>query len=54
MTDADMTGSVTLKFGVKLATDYNYILFDEFDIYTEGDIAVEEEVLLGAMEVLTI
>ena len=54
MTDADMTGSVTMKLGIKLAGDYNYILFDEFDIYTEGDIAVEEEVLLGAMEVLTI
>ena len=54
MTDADMTGQVTLKLGVKLAGNYNYILFDEFDIYAEGDIAVEEEVLLGAMEVLNI
>ena len=54
MTDADMTGSVTLKLGIKLAGDYNYIFFDEFDIYAEGDMAVEEEVLLGAMEVLNI
>ena len=54
MTDADMTGSMTLKLGIKLAGDFNYILFDEFDIYAEGDMAVEEEVLLGAMEVLNI
>ena len=54
MTDADMTGSMTLKLGIKLAGDLNYILFDEFDIYAEGDMAVEEEVLLGAMEVLNI
>ena len=54
MTDADMTGSMTLKLGIKLAGDLNYILFDEFDIYAEGDMAVEEEVLLGAMEVFNI
>ena len=54
MTDADMTGSMTLKLGIKLAGDLNYILFDEFDIYAEGDMVVEEEVLLGAMEVLNI
>ena len=54
MTDADMTGSVTMKLGIKLAGDLNYILFDEFDIYAEGDMAVEEEVLLGAMEVFNI
>ena len=49
-----MFGQVTLKLGVKLAGDYNYILFDEFDIYAEGDMTVEEEVLLGAMEILNI
>lgn len=53
-TDADMTGQVNLKLGVKLADDHNYILFDEFDIYVEGDMTVEEEVLLGAVEVLNI
>ena len=48
--DRDMSGSVTLKMGIKLAGDHNYLIYDEIDIYTEQDLSIESEVLIGAIE----
>jgi len=31
----------TLKLGIKLHSDKSYILYDEMDIYAEGDLAID-------------
>jgi len=53
-TERDMTGFVTLKLGVKLAGNHNYIVYDEIDIDFSGDISIEQEVLIGAVETLSV
>ena len=42
-----MNTNVMMKFGVKLKGQHEYILFDEFDVSTEADIEIEQEVLVG-------
>lgn len=42
-----MEGRVTLKFGVRTKNDHHYIMYDEFDILFEADIAIDQEVLVG-------
>ena len=40
-TESDMIFTVTLKIGVKLAGDANYIIYDEIDIFMEGDMSID-------------
>lgn len=54
LTDKDMTGVVTLKLGIKLYGNQNYIIYDEIDIHTAGDMEILEEVLIGNMADLTV
>lgn len=52
--ERDMSFETTLRFGVKKADGLNYILYDEMDIYVEGDLSIDQEVLFGNIEKLTI
>ena len=52
-TERDMFFTTTLKIGVKLEGDQNYILYDELDVYIEGDMSIDQEVLIGNVETLT-
>lgn len=52
-TERDMFFTTTLKMGVKLAGDLNYIIYDEIDVYMEGDMSVDQEVLIGNVQSLT-
>jgi len=52
-TERDMFGTVTLKFGVKIAGDMNYVFYDEIDIYVEGDMSIDQEVFIGSIETLS-
>ena len=47
ITERNMEGKMTLKFGIRMPENLNYILFDEFDVKFEADIAIEQEVLVG-------
>lgn len=40
-TERDMFFTTTLKIGVKLQGDLNYIIYDELDIYIEGDMTID-------------
>ena len=40
-TESDMIFTTTLKIGVKLVGDLNYIIYDEIDIYMEGDMSID-------------
>ena len=40
-TERDMQFKSTIKFGVRLANDLNFILFDELDFFAEGDISID-------------
>ena len=53
-TDRDMIGQVTLKMAVKLAGERDFIIYDELDIYIEGDMAIDQEVLLGNVQKLVV
>ena len=46
-TERNVAGVVTLKFGIRLLENLDYVAFDEFDIKFEADIDVQEEVLVG-------
>lgn len=54
LTETDMTGVVTLKLGIKLYGNQNYIIYDEIDIHTAGDMEIMEEVLIGNIAELTV
>ena len=54
LTERDMSFETTLRFGVKRNDSLNYILYDEIDIYVEGDMSIDQEVLFGNIEELTI
>jgi len=53
-TERDMYFNVTLKFGIKLAGDMNYVFYDELDIFAEGDMSIDQEVLIGSIEEMTV
>ena len=53
-TERDMIASVTAKVGIKLPDDQNYIVYDEIDIFAEGDVSIDQEVLIGDIESLTV
>ena len=53
-TERDMVFTTTIKFGVHLEGDPNYILYDEFDLYAELDLSIDQEVLIGNIETMTI
>jgi len=40
-TTRDMIYTSTLKLGMKLKDNLNYILYDEIDIYAEGDMSID-------------
>ena len=52
-TESDMIFTTTLKIGLKLAGDANYILYDEIDVFTEGDMSIDQEVLIGNVKTNT-
>lgn len=45
--DRNMEGRITLKFGVRTKNDHHYIMYDEFDMLFEADVAIDQEVLVG-------
>ena len=49
-----MHGQVTLKFGIRTANDMHYVMYDEFDIHFEADIAIDQEVLVGNIHSLEV
>ena len=53
-TERDMYFNVTLKFGIKLAGYMNYVFYDELDIFAEGDMSIDQEVLIGSIEEMTV
>ena len=53
-TDRDMIFETTIKLGVHLEGDPNYILYDEFDLYIEQDLSIDQEVLIGNIETMTL
>ena len=40
-TDRDMQGEFLLKLGIKLRENLNYVLYDEFNVYAEGDMSID-------------
>ena len=54
MTERDMIFTTTLKLGLHLEGDPNYILYDEFDLYFEADMSIDQEVLIGNIESMTL
>jgi len=40
-TERDMFFTTTVKVGLKPVGDLNYILYDELDIYIEGDMSID-------------
>lgn len=53
-TERDMQFTSTVKFGVRLANDLNFLVFDELDFFAEGDISIEQEVLIGSIETMNL
>lgn len=49
-----MTFEVTMKLGIRLLGNLNYLIYDEFDIKASLDMEIQEEVLIGAMETLSV
>ena len=44
----------TIRLGVKKEGELSYVLYDELDLYVEGDISIEQEVLIGNIETLRV
>ena len=42
-----MEGHVRIKLGIKLKESLEYVIYDEFDVYAQGDMSIDQEVLIG-------
>ena len=52
--DNDMFFESTIRLGVKKVGELSYVLYDELDLYMEGDISIEQEVFIGNIETLRV
>lgn len=50
--DNDLGFQFEFDFGIKLAGDMNYLIYDELHLKLEGDVVFDQEVLFGELSLL--
>lgn len=50
--DNDVGFQFEFDFGIKLAGDMNYLIYDELHLKLEGDVVFDQEVLFGELSLL--
>ena len=50
--DNDVGFQFEFDFGIKLAGDMNYLIYDELHLQTAGDVVFDQEVLFGELSML--